>query len=64
VVTLPYSSLLNQLPNRPIACPTTMPGASVSAKTLSGSPSWRAAIHAPSAPPATAPQMPRPPSQM
>ena len=40
------------------------PGASASAKTLSGSPSWRAASQAPSAPPATAPQMPRPPSQM
>jgi hypothetical protein len=64
VVTLPYSSLLNQLPNRPTAWPSGMPGASASAKTVSGRPNCRAANQAPSAPPATAPQMPRPPSQM
>ena len=64
VVGPPYSSLLNQLPTRPIACASGRPGASASANTVSGMPSWRQPSQAPTAPPATAPQMPRPPSQI
>ena len=43
------SSLLNQLPSRPIACATGRPGASASAKNVSGTPSRRQAIQAPTA---------------
>ncbi len=63
-VALPYSSWLNQLPQRPIACAKAMPGAIASAIGGSAMPRRRHAIHAPSAPPAMAPQIPIPPSQI
>ncbi len=62
-VSRPYSSWLNQLPQRPMACANAMPGATASAYAGIGMPRRRAPIHAPSAPSAMAPQMPRPPSQ-
>src|SRR5262245_18002348 len=47
-----------------MAWATTMPGAMASAYAGSGTPLTRQPIHAPTAPSAMAPQMPRPPSQM
>ena len=64
VVGPPNSSWLNQLPSRPIAWATSRPGASASAHGASLTPCLRQPIQAPTAPNATAPQMPRPPSQM
>mgnify|MGYP006167914359 CR=1 FL=1 len=64
VVGAPKSSWLNQLPHRPIAWASAIPGAMESAMGGRATPSLRAAIHAPRPPRATAPQMPRPPSQM
>src|SRR3989337_680315 len=47
-----------------MACAATMPGAMASAYAGSGTPLTRQPIHAPTAPSAMAPQMPRPPSQI
>src|SRR5579875_1589265 len=60
----PYNSLLNQLPQRPIACANARPGAAASANATTDTPARRAPIQAPTPPSATAPQMPRPPSQI
>ncbi|CAM5724564.1 hypothetical protein STENM223S_03385 [Streptomyces tendae] len=62
-VALPYSSWLNQLPQRPTACARAMPGATASAYAGSERRGGGQPIHAPSAPNAIAPQMPSPPSQ-
>ncbi len=47
-----------------MACARMMPGANASANAGSGMPCRRHPIQAPTAPSATAPQMPRPPSQI
>jgi hypothetical protein len=63
-VSRPYSSWLNQFPQRPMACARAMPGARASAQAGRGMPRRRQPIHAPTAPNAMAPQIPRPPSQI
>ncbi len=63
-VGLPYSSWLNQLPQRPMAWARAMPGAMASAYAGSAMPRRRQPIQAPTAPRAIAPQMPRPPCQI
>ncbi len=60
----PKSSWLNQLPRRPIAWAKSTPGAAASRKVAKDTRARRQPMYAPSAPSATAPQMPRPPSQM
>jgi hypothetical protein len=55
---------LNQLPQRPIACATGNPTASVSAAIANGRLSRRQTMYAPIAPPAIPPQMSRPPSHI
>jgi hypothetical protein len=60
----PYSSWLNQLPQRPIACASAMPGAVASATARSEMPRRRHPMYAPSAPSEIAPQMPSPPCQI
>src|SRR3954451_12060440 len=57
-VALPYSSLLNQLPSRPIACASAIPGARASAQAGRGIPRRRQPIQAPTPPRARAPPAP------
>ena len=64
VVGWPKSSWLNQLPNRPIACASRMPGARASAKVQNRMPVHLQPSHAPTAPPSRAPKMAMPPSQI
>ena len=63
-VGLPKSSWLNQFPQRPIPWASSTPGAPASKNAQTLSPERCTTIAAAIAPPMTAPQMPRPPSQI
>jgi hypothetical protein len=55
---------LNQLPIRPIACASSMPGARASAKDRKRTPVQRLASQIPKAPPTIDPKMALPPFQI